>query len=95
MISPARSTTVAWASIKAVSLVAMAPVKPESTPLRHRHRRGLDRKAPGGEHLPGAPGQLAAQAQGGVIEDLNGAGLYDPPDNQPSTPGPGRWPVTP
>ena len=56
MISPARSTTVAWASINAVSLVAMAPVKPESSPLRHRHGRGLDRKTPGGEHLPGAPG---------------------------------------
>ena len=31
MISPARSTTVSWASIKAVSLVAMAPGKPESS----------------------------------------------------------------
>ena len=74
MISPARSTTVAWASIKAVSLVAMAPGKPESSPLRHRHRRGPDVQAPGGEDLPGAPGQFAAQAQGGVVEDLNGAG---------------------
>ena len=74
MISPARSTTVAWASIKAVSLVAMAPGKPESSRSGTGTAAAWTVKAPGGEDLPGAPGQFAAQAQGGVIEDFNGAG---------------------
>ena len=74
MISPARSTTVSWASIKAVSLVAMAPGKPASSRSGTGTAAAWTVQAPGGEDFPGAPGQFAAQAQGGVVEDLKGPG---------------------
>ena len=64
MISPARSTTVAWASIKAVSLVAMAPGSPE-LPLRHRHGRGLNLQAPGGDRSAGCAGPVRRSGSGG------------------------------
>ena len=71
------------------------PGEAREQPLRHRHGRGLDLKAPGGEDLPGAPGQFAAQAQGGVIEDVKGAGgMVRQIIGQPA-PGPGRWRATP